>query len=1521
MTTTTTILPTSEGDPFLSVVRFTSQLAEASEPEIARLCKEAEEFIVARKWLELASLLVASAELASSKISQQDFECTYSIICSIVKNANSPEDDVLDIVKVISAKLVQQPNDKASLRLKILFNLYSLLDHPYARFQVYMKALSLAVTGKVTEYVIPSFKKIDSFLEEWSIDIKDQRELFLAIANVLRENKSLVKESLKFLTKYLTTFSKEDAQALGEAKEEAVRAVIEFVKAPNIFQCDLLDLPAVAQLEKDPKYGPVHQLLKIFLTQRLNAYREFQTANSECLQSYGLVDEDCVTKMRLLSLVHLASDEFGKIPYTSIKDTLQLKGEEVEPWIVKAITAKLIDCKMDQINQAVIIRQVASVETFRCSERKFGSDGVSPPRKMPPIILFSFWLLCITTCLPGRITVLADSDKSVLLRFKETVSDPGSILASWVNESEDYCSWFGVSCDSTSRVMALNISGSGSDKGSSKISRNRFTCADIGKFPLYGFGIRRVCAGKLGTLVGNLPSVIVGLTELRVLSLPFNSFSGEIPVGIWEMEKLEVLDLEGNLMSGSLPVQFTGLRSLRVMNLGFNRFSGEIPSSLQNLSKLEILNLGGNKLNGTVPGFVGRFRVVHLLLNWLEGSLPKDIGDNCGKLEHLDLSGNFLSGRIPESLGSCRGLKSLLLYMNTLEETIPSEFGNLGKLEVLDVSKNTLSGPLPAELGNCSSLSVLVLSNLYNVYEDISSVRGESDQPPGADLTSMTEDFNFYQGGIPEEITRLPKLKILWVPRATLEGRFPRDWGSCQSLEMVNLGQNFFKGEIPVGLSKCKNLRLLDLSSNMLTGELLKEMSVPCMSVFDVGGNSLSGLIPEFLSNTTTHCPPVVYFDGFSIESYNADPSSVYLSFFTEQAQVGASLTAVGGDGSPAVFHNFADNNFTGTLKSVPIAQERLGKNISFIFSGGGNQLYGQFPGNLFDSCDKLKAVYVNVSFNKLSGRIPEGLSNMCPSLKILDASLNQIFGTIPSSLGDLSSLVALNLSWNQLQGHLPGSLGKKMNALTFLSFANNNLTGQIPEGFGQLHSLQVLDLSSNSLSGGIPHDFVNLKNLTVLLLNNNNLSGQIPTGFSTFAVFNVSSNNMSGPVPPTNGLTKCSSVVGNMYLQPCRVFSLTTPSSDPRGPMADSSTQDYASSPVENTPSQNSGRDGFNSLEIASIASASAIVSVLIALVILFFYTRKWHPKSKVMATTKREVTMFMDMGVAITFDNVVRATGNFNASNLIGNGGFGATYKAEISQEVIVAIKRLSIGRFQGVQQFHAEIKTLGRLRHPNLVTLIGYHASETEMFLVYNYLPGGNLEKFIQERSTRAVDWRNLHKIALDIARALAYLHDQCVPRVLHRDVKPSNILLDNDHNAYLSDFGLARLLGTSETHATTGVAGTFGYVAPEYAMTCRVSDKADVYSYGVVLLELLSDKKALDPSFVSYGNGFNIVQWGCMLLKQGRAKEFFTAGLWDAGPHDDLVEVLHLAVICTVDSLSTRPTMKQVVRRLKQLQPPC
>ncbi|KAL0381007.1 UNVERIFIED_CONTAM: LRR receptor-like serine/threonine-protein kinase RPK2 [Sesamum angustifolium] len=970
-------------------------------------------------------------------------------------------------------------------------------------------------------------------------------------------------------------------------------------------------------------------------------------------------------------------------------------------------------------------------------------------------------LLCILFLAQNEVVWGSDSDKSALLEFKVSLSDPYGVLSSW------------------------NLDGGITARGPGR--------------PCLGGNSKVKVLGKLSTAIAKL-------SELKILSLPFNELSGEIPVEIWGMEKLEVLDLEGNLISGSLPSRFSGLKNLRVLNLGFNEIFGEIPSSLSNCVGLQVLNLAGNQFNGSIPGFIGSFKGLsglYLSFNLLSGSIPVEIGENCGKLEYLELSGNYLTEAIPRNLGNCRGLKTLLLYSNMLEEVIPSELGQLSELEVLDVSRNNFGGAIPSEIGNCIKLSVLVLSNLWDPLPNISSLRG------GYLMEKMAvtaDEYNFYEGTIPSGITSLPSLRMVWAPRATLEGSFPASWGSCTNLEVLNLAQNYYSGRISKGFSNCTRLQFLDLSSNRLTGEITDKVPVP----------------------------------------WPYDPSSAYISYFGYRTQIESPFPFSGDGDSSLVLHNFGSNNLTGPVQSMPIASERLGKQTIYAFLAGRNRLTGYFPGAFFENCD-------------------------------------QVRGSIPSNLGRMKNIKSLSL-------------------------AGNNLNGSIPASLGQLYSLEVLDLSSNLLSGEIPKDLANLRNLSVVLLDNNKLSGQLPpelANVSTLSAFNVSFNNLSGSLPPNNNMIKCNSFLGNPSLH-CPMFSLSSPSADQQGRVGDSESD--ASSP-SSTPRQKRGNGSLNSIEIASITSAAAIVSVLLALIVLFFYTRKWKPRSRVSGTARKEVIVFTDIGFPLTFENVVHATGSFNASNCIGNGGFGATYKAEIAPGVLLAVKRLAVGRFQGVQQFDAEIKTLGRLRHPNLVTLIGYHASETEMFLIYNYLPGGNLEKFVQERSARAIDWRILHKIALDIARALAYLHDHCVPRVLHRDVKPSNILLDEDYNAYLSDFGLARLLGTSETHATTGVAGTFGYVAPEYAMTCRVSDKADVYSYGVVLLELISDKKALDPSFSSYGNGFNIVAWACMLLRQGHAKEFFTPGLWDTGPHDDLVEVLHLAVVCTVESLSTRPTMKQ------------
>ncbi|KAK9063647.1 hypothetical protein SSX86_017518 [Deinandra increscens subsp. villosa] len=357
--------------------------------------------------------------------------------------------------------------------------------------------------------------------------------------------------------------------------------------------------------------------------------------------------------------------------------------------------------------------------------------------------------------------------------------------------------------------------------------------------------------------------------------------------------------------------------------------------------------------------------------------------------------------------------------------------------------------------------------------------------------------------------------------------------------------------------------------------------------------------------------------------------------------------------------------------------------------------------------------------------------------------------------------------------------------------------------------------------------------------------------------------------------------------------------------------------------PAADGGKaNGFTGLELALILVAALIVLILISLIVVYIYMKKkikWRSRVDTLPSPPRtgneRLVIFKQLGVPLTFDNVVNATGNFTLRNCIGSGGFGSTYRAEISPGTAVAVKRLTVEMCQGIPQFNAEIRSLARIKHPNLITLIGYYASPSEMFLVYNYVPGGSLEEFIQLKRNRATGVRAVTNIALNVASALAFLHDECSPRIIHRDVKPSNILLDNDLTAYLSDFGLSRLLEGFESHVTTGVAGTFGYVAPEYALSCRASDRSDVYSYGVMLLELISDKRALDSSFSGQENGYTIVSWAGMLRREGRTEEVFAPGMWEAGTELMLSDLLQLGLVCTSEAAGRRPTMRQVVRKLR------
>ncbi|KAJ4727963.1 putative Leucine-rich repeat receptor protein kinase EXS [Melia azedarach] len=979
-----------------------------------------------------------------------------------------------------------------------------------------------------------------------------------------------------------------------------------------------------------------------------------------------------------------------------------------------------------------------------------------------------------------------DEDMDALLQLKSAITeDPLGLTSNWNPKDRDSCFWHGVSCDPVSRrVTILNL------------SSNLHSRCSLLSLPAAGgnFSLQFPCLHERDNIKnsservrGKLSRAIGCLTQLRVLLLGSNGFSGELPLEIGRLSLLEILDL------------------------GFNAFCGPIPSTLQNCTALRVINLSGNQFNGTIPPFFGSFpglQVISLSFNMLSGLIPEDLAENCGSLEHIHISGNSLSGSIPLNLGNCTALRSLILSSNMLQDDIPSSFGKLVNLEVLDLSRNYLSGAVPPELGNCKQLRVLVLKNNYGPL-----FSRDDGNLPIQRVVEGEEDFNFFDGGLPDSITRLPNLMLFWAPSLNLEGTFPQNWEFCSKLKMLNLAHNFFTGNIPKSLGNCKSLYFLDLSSNNLAGLLAEDVSVSCMVVFNVSRNLFSGDIPRISQNECSKT-------SVNLSMPRVDLLGFYESFFYDNAVMSiAHLSSP--SGGVFILHDFSNNLFTGSVPPLLIESDSLSSGPFYGFWLSGNSLKGNLSTYPFDLCLSLHGLIFDISDNKIIGELPSDMGRHCKCMKFLSMAGNEFAGLIPSTFANLDLLLNLNLSGNHLQGSLPSYIGK-MKDLKFLS-----LSREIPPDFSKLERL-------NTLSS------------TLVMFPNKKL------------------------IPLQEAFKEITS--------------------------------------------------GFNPIEIASITSATIIFSVLIALVLLLVCMKKFACNSVAdPGSVRKEVTICNSIGVQLTYENVVRATAGFNIQNCIGSGGFGATYKAEIIPGVVVAVKRLSVGRFQGVQQFEAEIRTLGRVQHPNLVTLIGYHVSEAEMFLIYNYLPGGNLEKFIQDRP-RTVEWSMLHKIALDVARALAYLHDECVPRVLHRDIKPSNILLDNNLNAYLSDFGLARLLGTSETHATTDVAGTFGYVAPEYAMTCRVSDKADVYSYGVVLLELISDKKALDPSFSSFGNGFNIVAWASMLLLQGRPCEFFTAGLWDCGPHDDLIEMLNLAIMCTGESLASRPSMRQVAQRLKQIQPP-
>ncbi|KAL0737218.1 hypothetical protein Bca4012_013428 [Brassica carinata] len=496
--------------------------------------------------------------------------------------------------------------------------------------------------------------------------------------------------------------------------------------------------------------------------------------------------------------------------------------------------------------------------------------------------------------------------------------------------------------------------------------------------------------------------------------------------------------------------------------------------------------------------------------------------------------------------------------------------------------------------------------------------------------------------------------------------------------------------------------------------------------------------------------------------------------------------------------------------------------------------------------------------------------------------------------------VVSLEMASKGLSGTISTNIGEFTHLHTLL-LQNNQLTGPIPSELGQLSELKTLDLSGNRFSGKIPASLGFLTHLNYLRLSRNLLSGRIPqlvAGLSGLSFLDLSFNNLSGPTPRI--LAKDYRIVGNAFL--CGSASLELCSD--------------ATTPVRNA-SRLSEKDNSKHHTLLLSFAFGIIAAFIVSLMFLFFWVL-WHRSRLSRSYVQQDYEFEIGHLKRFSFREIQSATSNFSPKNILGQGGFGMVYKGYLPNGTVVAVKRLKDPNYTGEVQFQTEVEMIGLAVHRNLLRLFGFCMTSEERMLVYPYMPNGSVADRLRDsyRDKPSLDWNRRICIALGAARGLVYLHEQCNPKIIHRDVKAANILLDESFEAIVGDFGLAKLLDQRDSHVTTAVRGTIGHIAPEYLSTGQSSEKTDVFGFGILILELVTGHKMIDPVNGQIRKGM-ILSWVRTLKDEKRFAEMVDRDL--KGQFEDLVleEVVELALLCTQPNPSLRPRMSEVLKVLEGL----
>ncbi|XP_060208393.1 receptor-like protein kinase 5 [Lycium barbarum] len=885
--------------------------------------------------------------------------------------------------------------------------------------------------------------------------------------------------------------------------------------------------------------------------------------------------------------------------------------------------------------------------------------------------------------------------------------------------------------------------------------------------------------------------------------------------------------------------------------------TSQIPSSICELKNLTFLNLAWNYLPGKFPTFLY----------------------NCSNLEHLDLSQNFFVGSIPEDIHKLKKLKYLNLGGNNFTGNIPSAIGNLTELESLYMHMNLFDGTFPVEIGNLMNLENLGLA------------------------------FNeFFPARIPLEFGKLKKMKYFWMRDTKLIGEIPESFGDFQSLEHIDLAYNNLEGEMPSGLFLLKNLTYVYLYNNRLSGLIPETFKLSKLIEFDVSSNNLTGTIPENIGELKH----LEILNLFANQLYGAIPQSIANIPTLKEIKVfrnklNGSLPAEMGLHSKLEAFEVSVNSFTGKLPEHLCAGGTLFGVVAYV-----NNLSGEIP-KLLETCSTLRTI--QLSKNQFSGEIPSGVWTLV-NMTSLILSDNSFSGELPSKVA--SNFTRLEINNNKFSGEIPVGISSWASLVVLLA-SNNSFSGQIPVELTSLSRLTRLELDGNSLSGEIPANIRSWKSLAILDLARNKLSGKIPAAIGLvpdLVALDLSQNQLSGPISPQLGVR--------------RITSLNLSSNQLTGKIPDA----FANLAFDNSFLNNPSLCATNSLPFLPSCNAKvgdskrlshgilALILVLAIAVFLFsvvstlFMVRDYRRKKHKRDVASWKLTSFQRLD--FTEANILSS---LTENNMIGSGGSGKVYQISIGRpNEYVAVKRIWSDRkvdYILEREFLAEVQILGSIRHSNIVKLLCCISSEDSKLLVYEYMVNHSLDRWLHGKkritlSNKVMDWPKRLEIAIGAAQGLCYMHHDCSPPIIHRDVKSSNILLDSDFTAKIADFGLAKILEKKgELNTMSAVAGSFGYIAPEYAYTTKVNEKIDIYSFGVVLLELVTGRQ---PN--SGEEHTSLAEWAWKQHGEGNnaIDNMLDTDIKEACYLEEMKTVFRLGLICTSNLPTSRPSMKEVLQIL-------